>query len=129
MDNFIKHYLRPSRLIFAVVFLCLVNYSNASCQRTEVLILGAGASGIAAADALHQKGVDFLVLEGRERIGGRVHHVMYKGSKLELGAAWSHDSQHNHSVWKLLKRFGMAVQRDAVNVTYRFVKVFLTRHI
>ena len=113
-------------MIISIIFLCWINYSYAridSCKKTEVLILGAGASGISAAEFLHKRGVDILLLEGRERIGGRVHHVMYKGSKFELGAAWSHDSQTEHSVWKLLQRFGMSVQRDAVNVTYRFAMV------
>ena len=92
-----------------------------SCRKTEVLILGAGASGIAAADTLHQQGMEeFLVLEGRDRIGGRVNHMVYKGSKLEIGAAWSHGSYTNHSVWRLLKKHGMHVHEDGLKVMYRY---------
>ena len=93
-----------------------------SCQRTEVLVLGAGASGIMAADILHKEKVDFMVLEGRDHIGGRVHHVMYKGSKLEMGATWSHESHTNHSVWKLLKKYNMTVYKDESSVIYRDVE-------
>ena len=43
-------------------------------RKLRVLIVGAGASGLAAASRLHQKGVtDFAVLEAANRIGGRIH--------------------------------------------------------
>ena len=96
--------------------------ATGSCGKpVEVLILGAGAAGISAADALYNThGIkDFLILEGRDRIGGRVNHVMYKGSKLEMGAAWSHESQEDHTVWQLLNRFKMETVKDGLKVTYR----------
>ena len=43
-------------------------------RKLRVVIVGAGASGLAAASRLHQKGVtDFAVLEAANRIGGRIH--------------------------------------------------------
>ena len=41
-------------------------------QRTGVVIVGAGFAGLSAAHALKDAGVDFLVLEARDRVGGRV---------------------------------------------------------
>ena len=40
---------------------------------TDVLIVGGGLSGLALADELHCKGMDFQRLEARDRVGGRIH--------------------------------------------------------
>jgi monoamine oxidase len=60
----------------------------------DVVIIGAGAAGIAAARALHEKGVRLLVLEARERIGGRVwtHRDPKTQVPIELGAEFIHGS-------------------------------------
>src|SRR5688572_10156614 len=58
----------------------------------DVVVLGAGAAGLAAAHALHAAGVDVTVLEARERIGGRVftHRAPGTPVPIELGAAFIH---------------------------------------
>jgi monoamine oxidase len=58
----------------------------------DVLVIGAGMSGLAAAVKLHDAGLAVLVLEARDRIGGRVHTLDEKGSALpiELGAEFVH---------------------------------------
>lgn len=43
-----------------------------SNQRTDVVIVGAGFTGLSAAHELKNAGVDFVVLEARSRVGGRV---------------------------------------------------------
>jgi len=60
----------------------------------DVVIIGAGAAGIAAGRDLHDQGVRFVVLEGRERIGGRVwmHHDPRTPVAIELGAEFIHGS-------------------------------------
>lgn len=42
-------------------------------NRSSVLVIGAGLSGLNAATLLESQGVDVRVIEGRRRIGGRVH--------------------------------------------------------
>lgn len=58
----------------------------------EVVIIGAGCAGLAAAAALRQRGVDVLVLEARARIGGRVATLWDPTTPvpIELGAEFIH---------------------------------------
>ena len=63
-------------------------------NKTDVVILGAGASGLAAARALEEQGVDVIVVEARERIGGRIftHRDRATPIPVELGAEFIHGS-------------------------------------
>ena len=59
-----------------------------------VVVIGAGAAGLAAATRLAAAGVDVVVLEARDRVGGRLHTVRPAGWPIpvELGASWVHDT-------------------------------------
>ena len=58
----------------------------------DVLVIGAGAAGIAAARSLHDKGVEVAILEARDRIGGRVWTMRPANAPvaIELGAEFIH---------------------------------------
>src|SRR5687768_14505246 len=58
----------------------------------DAVVLGAGAAGVAAARALHEQGMNVVVLEARERIGGRVFTCRDARSSMpiELGAEFTH---------------------------------------
>ena len=60
--------------------------------RTDVVVIGAGVAGLAAARQLDDAGVRVLVLEGRDRIGGRVytHRDARSVLPIELGAEFLH---------------------------------------
>lgn len=60
-------------------------------KKTKVIIIGAGFAGLAAAYKLKQRKIDFVILEARNRIGGRVFsHTIDENEKLviELGGEW-----------------------------------------
>ncbi|KAH3665911.1 hypothetical protein OGAPHI_004100 [Ogataea philodendri] len=63
----------------------------------DVVIVGAGIAGIKAATELNAKGLKTLVLEARDRIGGRLYTYHPKGSKFgyDIGACWFHATVHN----------------------------------
>lgn len=61
----------------------------------DVIVIGAGASGLAAAGALHAAGRDIVSLEARDRVGGRLLSVStpHPGRALDLGATWFWDGE------------------------------------
>jgi monoamine oxidase len=65
-------------------------------QQQDVIVIGAGISGLKAAYDLCSKGYSVTVLESRNRTGGRVHTTTIgQGAdavKAEVGAGWLHGS-------------------------------------
>lgn len=61
----------------------------------DVIVIGAGASGLAAATALHAAGRDVLVIEARDRTGGRLLSAptAHPEWALDLGATWFWDGE------------------------------------
>jgi len=75
-------------------------------QHTDVIVIGAGLSGLTAAAALHEAGVKVLVLEARDRVGGKTWSHELNGGIVDMGAAWMNDTNQSR-VYALVKRFGL----------------------
>lgn len=68
----------------------------AAAQKEVILVIGAGMAGLAAARHLADRGRQVIVLEARDRIGGRVwSERSWPNAPLDLGAAWIHGVQGN----------------------------------
>jgi monoamine oxidase len=61
----------------------------------DVAVIGAGSAGLSAARRLARAGVAVVVLEARDRIGGRAHTVAHEGLPLDLGCGWLHSADEN----------------------------------
>lgn len=58
----------------------------------KVIVIGAGMAGASAARKLTAAGCEVIVLEARNRIGGRIHTNKDWGFNIELGANWIHNA-------------------------------------
>ncbi len=60
----------------------------------DVVIIGAGAAGLTAANELRAAGLSVAVLEARDRVGGRLWTDVIDGAMLEIGGQWISPDQH-----------------------------------
>ncbi len=76
----------------------------------DVIVIGAGLAGAAAASALCAEGVDVVVLEARDRVGGRGYCRPFAGDGelLDLGGAWITPWQHR--IRALCSEHGVALR-------------------
>lgn len=109
-------------------FLLAGGFSLAACRKKQVngagikvLVIGAGISGLAAAQKLKQQQFEVKVLEARDRIGGRIHTLRDGGIPFDTGASWIHGTRRN-PLTKLAQDAGAAT----FNTNEDLVKVFDT---
>lgn len=75
-------------------------------QKTEIIVVGAGAAGLGAARVLQDEGYQVTVLEARARPGGRVWTGRsWPGTALDMGASWIHGLEGN-PLTRLARQFG-----------------------
>lgn len=87
----------------------------------HVLILGAGMAGLVAARRLAQKGLKVTVIEGRQRIGGRIYtNHDWANIPLDLGASWIH-GETNNPITKLAD----TVQAKRISTSYDSSKLYI----
>ena len=82
-------------------------------RQYDVVVVGAGYAGLSSAERLRREGYDVLVLEARDRVGGRIWSApqpLPDGSliKLDLGGQWVGPTQDH--LLGLLDRFGVKTQ-------------------
>src|SRR6516162_1106995 len=73
----------------------------------DVVVIGAGFAGLVAARELGRAGLDVLVLEARDRVGGRTWTDRRLGHDLELGGTWVHWVQPH--TWAEMTRYGREI--------------------
>lgn len=84
--------------------------SVAKSSKANILIIGAGIAGLAAARQLQSSGFHVTVLEGRNRIGGRIYTDRNLGLPIDLGASWIHGINKN-PIAKLAQDFKINIQK------------------
>lgn len=84
----------------------------------DVVIVGAGMSGLEAAHCAKKARLSFAVVEARDRIGGKVWSVPLSSGRgnADLGAAWINDELQPR-VTKYVRMFGMQTVRQPIDKT------------
>ena len=73
----------------------------------DVVVIGAGLSGLEAARNIHKSGLSVLVLEAKDLIGGKTRSVSNDGNGfIELGAAWVNDTNQSE-MWAMVQKYGL----------------------
>lgn len=83
-------------------------------REVEVIVIGAGIAGLTAARDLSIDGYDVLVLEARDRIGGRIWTSQELGIPIDLGASWIHGFEDN-PIARLARRHGIDILRTDIS--------------
>jgi monoamine oxidase len=73
----------------------------------DAIVVGGGFAGCTAARELQQAGVRTVVLEARDRLGGRTWTSQFEGKQVEMGGTWVH--WHQPHVWAEIRRYGLEV--------------------
>src|SRR5216684_9196413 len=88
-------------------------------SEVDVAVIGAGAAGIGATRRLGEAGsVSVLVLEARDRVGGRVHTIEPAGFPCDCGAEWLHSADRN-PLSPIAQSLGFSVHRRPPEWTTR----------
>ena len=78
---------------------------SAAC---DVVVIGAGAAGIGAGQRLVEAGLRVVILEARDRIGGRSQTVATAAGPVDLGCEWLHSADRNPFT-AIAQGFGLAL--------------------
>src|SRR5882724_8567213 len=80
-------------------------------SEVDIAIIGAGAAGLGAARALENSGLSAIVLEARDRVGGRAHTIMAAPDiTFDLGCGWLHSADRNSFV-KIAERLNFEIDK------------------
>ena len=75
--------------------------------RYDVVVIGGGFAGVTAARDLRWRGYRVLILEARDRLGGRTWTAEFAGQPVEMGGTWVHWFQPH--VWAEITRYGLQI--------------------
>ena len=78
-----------------------------STRKQDILVVGAGIAGIAAATSLREQGQNVVLLEAKDRIGGRIWTDRSLGPPVDLGAFWLHGSGGGNPIMSLVDQFNL----------------------
>ncbi|MCP4950296.1 MAG: NAD(P)-binding protein [Proteobacteria bacterium] len=97
-----------------------VNAGASDKEGKIVAVIGAGIAGLAAARRLSSKGYEVIVVEGRDRPGGRIWTDHSLGTPVDLGAAWIHGDSSQNPLMKIAHQYGLSTQVTDWEETWLF---------
>src|SRR5581483_12305985 len=80
-------------------------------SNVDVAIIGAGAAGLGAANALKDSGLSVIVLEARDRVGGRAYTIQAAPDVVfDVGCGWLHSANENTFV-SIAEKLGFEIDK------------------
>eukprot|EP00262_Sarcandra_glabra_P010970 TRINITY_DN26677_c0_g1_i1.p1 TRINITY_DN26677_c0_g1~~TRINITY_DN26677_c0_g1_i1.p1 ORF type:complete len:492 (+),score=70.63 TRINITY_DN26677_c0_g1_i1:319-1794(+) len=92
---------------------CYSDVDRRQSLSPTVIVIGGGFAGIAAARALHNAHFQVVLLESRDRLGGRVNTDYSFGFPVDMGASWLHGVCKENPLAPLIGRLGLPLYRTS----------------
>ena len=107
--------LFSSGLVHCVATTTGSNTPVSASKHHKVLILGGGVAGVIAARTLHRNGIeDFLIIEARNELGGRMMSHTFANKTIEQGPNWIQGTQTGNGpanpIFELAKKHNVTTQ-------------------
>lgn len=93
-------------ILFEIEAIAAVQTPKQESRQADVIVIGAGLSGLQAAYDIQKSGRSCIVLEARDRVGGKTWSINHGGAIMELGAAWTND-ENQPRVFELAKKLNI----------------------
>lgn len=113
-ENIAESLLSPTKALAA---------TSEQSDHMDVIVVGAGIAGLAAAHMLHSNGYKVVVLEARDRIGGRIWTENNQGTIVDLGSSWIHSMDYGNPVGFLAHTYELS-QKDQATLSAGFHQIF-----
>ena len=81
-----------------------------SAANPDVVVVGGGFAGVTAARELRKAGRSVVLVEARDRLGGRTWTSQFAGMPVEMGGTWVH--WHQPHVFAELRRYGLSLSES-----------------
>lgn len=106
-DNHRRRFLKTALLATGAFMASPMGMARAqSLSGKKIIVVGAGVSGLAAAQSLSKQGADVTIIEAKSYIGGRLRTNYSMGVPFEYGAGWIHGPSDNNPVKDLADAVG-----------------------
>ncbi|KAK3183349.1 hypothetical protein Dsin_030635 [Dipteronia sinensis] len=92
---------------------CYSNAGRTQARSPSVIVIGGGMAGVAAARTLHDASFKVILLESRDRLGGRVYTDYTFGFPVDLGASWLHGVCKENPLASVIGRLGLPLYRTS----------------
>eukprot|EP00761_Pharyngomonas_kirbyi_P011681 gb/GECH01011707.1/.p1 GENE.gb/GECH01011707.1/~~gb/GECH01011707.1/.p1 ORF type:complete len:665 (+),score=175.59 gb/GECH01011707.1/:1-1995(+) len=110
---------------FIITFLLLIQFNNAldsssiHFEKREVVVIGGGMTGIQTANTLYEQGVDVMVLEQNDYLGGRIKSKSLNNRDFDFDAGAQYVGREQQLVMKYLEMYSLL---DQLVDTYQLVQ-------